>query len=345
MNIKELLDNIEVGQSIPSVTGVIVSVTERKQNKAKNNIQSVVIEDDEGSVRILFKDYGKLFTDDHLGKEIELSSFESVSGEVLGLTLKSKAEPEELYILATAHAVLSFVQEDKKPDKKPAKEEVPERFELPLKTPLNEEPESSPSDKKIRKCFNERNYLYHFLKGLNDAADVKYPEDKLAELTTSIYIDLSREGCQILPKAEKPKMLEKPKEDKYFAPLEWRSTPHFAPESKGKKLGDYSKQDIIDKFARMYFRIAHRIPEFDAPKKAFFTAVGLALKEYKYSIANACAAYVLEINPNLKTENVALQRLSRYFESLGIEDVKNSRLTEFLCSKTEPEKVATNSFE
>lgn len=344
--IKKLLENTEVGQVIPSITGVITSVSERKQNKAKNNVQSIVIEDAEGSVRILLKDYGKLFTDDHLSKEIELSSYESVKGQMLGLTLKSKAEPEELYILATSHAVLSFVQEDKKEDK-PIKVKPPEQFVLPLKEePMEVQQEEYPSDKKIRRHFNERNYIYHFIKNLNDEADAKYPEDKLAELTTSIYIDLSREGCQILPKAEKPKMLEKPKEDKTsVAPADWRKAPHFSPEAKGKLLGSYTKEDIIEKFARMYFRIAHRIPEFDEPKKTFFSCVALALKEFKYTIANACADYLLELNPNLKNENVALQRLSRYFESLGIDDVKNSRLAEFLSSKTEPELVATNSFE
>lgn len=332
MKISKVIE-LDVGSSVPLILAEIVDVKEKKEN----GTQVIDIKDDTGEIKIQFSNRD-LITKACIGKSVSIESGKSPKGLVDGLSL-AESKNKILFVKANNNVKIREIKEV---------EEEPEKAEQP-KEEVSDEP-SNPVDKSIRKRFKERLYIYKHLLSLNEEEDIKYPDGKLTELATSIYIDLSREGIDILPKKSTPRFPDKAekkevKKSEDEATDLWRYIPH--PTDKEKLLGSFSDSEIKQKFGALYYRMMHKIPEMEEDKKRFYIGVGLALKEFKYKPSNALADYVTSYNPKLNTQILAIKRINAYLVSEGImaDQVNDSMIIKIMCDKDKVQKIASGDFE
>lgn len=338
-SIQSIKTNTEVGTPVPIVVGEIVSFKPQAEKDGVNK-QNIKIKDSAGDeIRMLLKDRYEI-TQDHVGKTFSFECKKMPKGLADGISLKA-TDKNELYLLATKNAIFTEVKESQ-PIVKQEKKEVKEESQ-----PDHQAEQEQPSevDKIIKKEFLSRNYIYQYLLALNEEVENKYPKDKLPELATSISINLERKCVDVLPK-KKVLKFEQKKQSAPTERVEWRKVPHFDPEAKGKLLGSYTEKDIIDKFSKAYFKNVDKIDSFFPEKLSFFKAVGVALAEFKYGIARAIASEMIAINPSLKVESVAMQRLTKYFRANGKDDadVGQDTLYDFIKDKSALTKAANGEY-
>lgn len=203
--LEQYIEDVEVGETVPSISGKIDTIKNPKEGKT---IQKVTISDDEDNAIDLWIKEGAHIDSDAEGQVISLTSSKGSSSSK-GLTLK-ETKDEEPYILVDEHASITVGKKNPSKSKEIVEEDSSEdsdEEEKPAKKKQSKEaPKRDSAEKQaVKKYVTDRLAIYSFVKEsvteINELTGIDFPIEKLAELTTSIHIELGRASININGKA------------------------------------------------------------------------------------------------------------------------------------------------
>lgn len=295
--IKELDDKMP----IVSITGTIKEVNEPKKEGKEFPVmrQTVMIEDSNGDlIRVKLSEKHQLPLSS-IGDSV--SFFSKKNGDKLTGIMK-KSQGNKVYVSVTDSA--SFLRNSLA---KPEKDKVIHLNEN--KEELRKIPKG-PSDSIILKILHERLYIYGIMKKeLSKIDSLGFPEDKLPELATSIHITIERSGKDILPSGgellfKKQTRNEQIKEVASAAINdEWKDVLH--PSTK-KRLGDFTKDELIEKFSVFYYKNKDRKGLEDNVAQ-FISGLGMALRSFGITVTYAIEKMIKdEVTNSISPDEVVM---------------------------------------
>lgn len=245
--LKEYLEGIDEGETVPSIKGVIQSV---KVNEETGS-QSITINDGTDSIKIVAKDKGGQLIDPVVGNVLSATV---TSGKALskGLVLKVNKTSKVAYIVASMG--VHYTQS-------PGPNSVTE--------PEVEQAPKTGAELLIENYILDRLYVFkvvtQIVREFNAGhVGVEFPESKVPELATSAHIEIARAGVvprptdqQLERKKVHKEVAASKKEDKPAKkPVDkssddWRT---FVHPTAGTPLGDYSPEEMATKFLPWMYR-------------------------------------------------------------------------------------------
>lgn len=245
-----------------------------------------------------------------------------LKGKVSGITVKQYKNAS--YVVVTQSA--DMVIEEQVESVKPAEEKVEEE--------VQEDIAEGPSDDLIQQILDERLYIAKkvliWMNGLDDDKWIGIFLPRLNELVTSILIPCERAGRGILPKkkhVERVKKLNESKGNHLNKKDGWRN---FFHEKADKKLGQYSKEELIEKFGPWYHKTDKDRLTKDSFQAKCHDALGEAFKEFDYGVM-ACYLDCAEREAKAD-EEVALGYLMKRFKLKNAKDIKETHAKQALAS-------------
>lgn len=292
---------------VVSVTGIIEEITEPKKEGKEFPVmrQKVILKEDPSGDLIQVKLAEKHhFPTDGTCIGDKVAFYASKKGDRLsGITKKSIGNKVFVSITDTA----SFMRLTNANDSKPKKEKeihLNESESTPVRVP------KGPCDSIIKKTFFERMYIYGIIsKAYNESNVEFFPKEKLAEVATGIHIGLERSGKDILPNGYESLFAKRTREQqisevaKAAVDESWKNAKH---PTTGKKLGELSKSELLDKFCLYYYKNKDKLNLSDEVKE-FIVNIGMAMRYYGITVASAVDKMISEeVTSSLTPDQVVM---------------------------------------
>lgn len=246
-SLKDYLEGIEEGDTVPSIKGIIQSV---KVNEETGS-QTITINDGTDSIKIIAKDKGGQLVDPVVGNVLS-ATVTSGKAASKGLVFKINKTSKVAYIVASLG--VHYTQS-------PNPSSVTE-------TEIEATPRTG-AELKMESYILDRLYVYkvvtQIVREFNaEHVGIEFPESKLPELATSVHMELAKLNIaprptdqQLERKRVHKEVADKKKEDKPAKKQETKrddSWKQFAHPVSGTLLGDYSTEEMATKLLPWMFR-------------------------------------------------------------------------------------------
>lgn len=355
MNIKYILDNVEVNQPVPLICGTVIDVKEiqtKQTDAGPYEVQSFWIQDSDGDkIRCSLKNVSKerFFDLSDVGKSFEFQCTSGLHKKNTGVVVRDVAGKKILSMTPTV--IITKINESEEVEVKEVAKEITVKPLEPKKKEFE-----SPAESLVNRYARERFWIFNQVADIHSNEysdkDHKFPYDKLAELSTSIHIELQRSNMNILPHASEPRIAKdvapvNKKEEVKSEPEDkgiesWRN---YRNPSSGEKLSDLNKEQAKEKYMTFYFREHKRIlaeePKGNVKYK-FTLALGEMFKEYKIRIIDAVVGYVAQYTPDKLSDKEARMRMLKYLEFVKIKEseITDDYLYELINDKKVIQEIA-----